>query len=249
MLTDIHPNRIVCLSSGEKDSNSLNSILHEAFRDKDIVISRVSSIFDVDIVTRKKNSRFLRDLNITAYFGRMFTKVRDLNISACLRSIAPYKINLNSLKINVLHGVAPPLFVLSTINANLVALCRSSEPSQDRWINDEKSPFLVNDESYPECLGFGIVRAIDVENNAIYILSPLSPENLKLVNVILKGAIDIPLTLIAKFNNGLNDCPYYTSSREKFDRRDASIADYLNESIRNRSSHMKRKFQASHQIS
>lgn len=57
------------------------------------------------------------------------------------------------------------------------------------------------------CLGYGIIRAIDMERKVFYIMTPLPLVTLDKVNVLSHGAVDLPNSLffaqvckLVKFN-------------------------------------------------
>lgn len=59
------------------------------------------------------------------------------------------------------------------------------------------------------CLGLGIIRSIDVENESFYILTPLAPSLLQHVDLVLKGSLCLPGVALQQAH--LDSTPYLLS--------------------------------------
>jgi len=71
--------------------------------------------------------------------------------------------------------------------------------------------FLVKppavDSSY--CVGVGMIKMIDVERRLFYIVTPVSPTDLKQVNTLVRGSLELPPSIIIK--EATINTPYLTS--------------------------------------
>lgn len=103
---------------------------------------------------------------------------------------------MDSIAIGTINSDLSYSEILDTLNGNLVAICEMSdnlfiplkEASQKKFI--QKASLFTNN-----CLGYGIVRAIDKENELLYIVTPISESEILLRgNVILAaGAVGLPI--------------------------------------------------------
>lgn len=55
----------------------------------------------------------------------------------------------------------------------------------------------------PSCLGLGLVRAIDLAHQALYIVTPLPLARLQACNILLKGSLQMPLSMMFGSRLGL----------------------------------------------
>ncbi|KAJ7560342.1 hypothetical protein O6H91_04G125400 [Diphasiastrum complanatum] len=142
-----------------------------------------------------KNAVELRALRIMAYFQKchggkpLLFPCREVDLyaetSKALASQTPYQVSLSDIKVMHLHCQVPETQTLYSINAELVGLGTSP---QKIMVDGTILP--------PECLGFGIVRGIDVTQNILYLITPLSGESLQSVEIILHGRLQIPMPLL-----------------------------------------------------
>ncbi|KAK9119544.1 hypothetical protein Scep_017637 [Stephania cephalantha] len=161
-------------------------------------------------LSRQKDSKFMREKKIFHYFRQCFPTC--LNISSwkdlahALASLPPYEVPLSSVQIRHLHCQVPSTEVLHSLNATIVGLAVSSAESSDLEL------------CTPSCVGLellglimfwnltlffnvwsnepGIVRGIDVSKGLIYVLTPVPPSNLKNVDLLLQGYVQIPTYLL-----------------------------------------------------
>jgi polynucleotide 5'-hydroxyl-kinase GRC3/NOL9 len=78
------------------------------------------------------------------------------------------------------RDVQHPQDVIRVLNGSIVGLCRQS-----------CSGTAI--AQIPDCLGLGLVRAIDSEKRLFYVLTPVHPNSLKMVNLLCRGCIAVPL--------------------------------------------------------
>ncbi|XP_072746857.1 polynucleotide 5'-hydroxyl-kinase NOL9 [Anoplolepis gracilipes] len=119
----------------------------------------------------------------------------NTKLSRSINEAVPYTVPFSSLCIipQRLFGV-PASHALSVINGNIVALCgidlteeESADTSTLRVLT-QRSPLCT-------CYGFGIVRGVDMEQQQVYINTPLSISITQHVNC-LAGCIRVPPTLL-----------------------------------------------------
>lgn len=89
-----------------------------------------------------------------------------------------YRIKFDDIRVRDLSGEALHTSekALYWLNGSLVALAVEV---------DEQDPF-------PNCLGLGIVRAVDLNDQCLYATTPLSLDQLEAVTCIIRGSIGIP---------------------------------------------------------
>ncbi|PHT47800.1 Polynucleotide 5'-hydroxyl-kinase NOL9 [Capsicum baccatum] len=132
----------------------------------------------------QKDARLLRDLRVMAYFRQCFpsdmkiTTIKEL--SRALAAHPPYEILISSIKIKHLHCEVPKSEVFYSLNATIVGLAVDSEDS----------------ENFPDCVGLGIVRAIDTFKHVLYVITPVPKSSLQKVDLLLQGFIEIPTCLL-----------------------------------------------------
>ncbi|MEE6524271.1 hypothetical protein FKM82_023647 [Ascaphus truei] len=78
-----------------------------------------------------------------------------------------------------------------SVNASWIGLCRILDDIRSQ----DDGPVILTQTPVCDCLGFGIVRGINMEKKVYHILTPVSPESLRLVNCLLVGNISIPHTI------------------------------------------------------
>lgn len=61
-----------------------------------------------------------------------------------------------------------------------------------------------------QCVGFGIVRAIDQRSQTFYILTPVSFGVLQKVNLLLRAPMDLPASILADGESDTSKLPYTT---------------------------------------
>ncbi|KAL5722453.1 hypothetical protein ACHQM5_005971 [Ranunculus cassubicifolius] len=134
-----------------------------------------------------KDAKLIRDLRIKAYFRQCFPENMEFSfkeLAYALCSHPPYEVPISSVKITHLYGQVPSSEIYRGLNASIVALAVSSTKSTD------------GEPSTPWCVGLGIVRAIDLSKDLLYILTPVPQRILAKVDLLLQGFIEIPTGLL-----------------------------------------------------
>ncbi|CAH2042170.1 unnamed protein product, partial [Iphiclides podalirius] len=115
-----------------------------------------------------------RYLNFLAYFGELV----NIYKTADLLGITPYVVRMQDLCVatNVkLHSDS----VTKVLNGKVVALCQqSTRPDKAAKV------FTLGDKPLL-CHGHGLIRGIDYEKDEVYIITPIPPQDLCLVNIIM----------------------------------------------------------------
>ncbi|XP_078164326.1 pre-mRNA cleavage complex II protein family isoform X1 [Carex rostrata] len=138
-------------------------------------------------VLAKKDARCFRGLLISEYFRQCFKS--DISLSTnkelafALASIPPYQVSFSRVKVKHLHHQVPIDEIWHSLNATIVGLAVSSV-----------GPARAN--SYPWCIGLGIVRGIDVSRGLLYVITPVPVQSLQKVDILLQGLIEIPTSLL-----------------------------------------------------
>ncbi|KAL1531788.1 polynucleotide 5'-hydroxyl-kinase NOL9-like [Salvia divinorum] len=131
----------------------------------------------------RKDARLLRDLRLMAYFRQCFPSDTIIStikeLSHAFASHPPYEIPISSSKIKHLHCQVATTETFYSLNASIVGLAISSVSKQ-----------------LPQCVGLGIVRAIDTFKGLLYVITPVPPQILEDVDLLLQGFIQIPTSLL-----------------------------------------------------
>ncbi|NXY05057.1 NOL9 kinase, partial [Pteruthius melanotis] len=147
----------------------------------------------------------LRDMSILGYLGHLQSP--DIGAVLPLHSLVPYQVPFNAVALRVIHTDVAPSNIMYAVNASWVGL--SCIPEEVRCQTD--GPVLLTQTPVCDCLGFGIVRGVDMEKKLYHILTPVPPEKLRLVNCLLLGNIAIPNCVLVGQQGIEGEIPYVTS--------------------------------------
>ncbi|XP_021273484.1 polynucleotide 5'-hydroxyl-kinase NOL9 [Numida meleagris] len=151
------------------------------------------------------HSSILRDMSILGYLGQL--QPPDVASVLPLHSLVPYQVPFNAVALRVIHTDVAPTNIMYAVNASWVGLCRI--PDEIR--SQTAGPVLLTQTPICDCLGFGIVRGVDMEKQLYHVLTPVPPENLRLVNCLLLGNIAIPNCILVSQEGIEGEIPYVTS--------------------------------------
>ncbi|KAM9370265.1 polynucleotide 5'-hydroxyl-kinase NOL9 [Phaethornis superciliosus] len=151
------------------------------------------------------HSGILRDMSILGYLGQLQSP--DIGAVLPLHSLVPYQVPFNAVALRVIHTDVAPTNIMYAVNASWVGLCRI--PDEIRCQTD--GPVLLTQTPVCDCLGFGIVRGVEMEKKLYHILTPVPPENLRQVNCLLLGNIAIPNCVLVGQQGVEGEIPYVTS--------------------------------------
>uniref|UniRef100_A0A8D1NKU3 Polynucleotide 5'-hydroxyl-kinase NOL9 n=1 Tax=Sus scrofa TaxID=9823 RepID=A0A8D1NKU3_PIG len=154
---------------------------------------------------RESHNKILRDLAVLGYLGQLQPPVPK---PLCpLHGLTPYQVPFNAVALRVTHADVAPTHILYAVNASWVGLCKILDDVRGY----AHGPILLAQTPICDCLGFGICRGVDMEKRLYHILTPVPPEQLRLVNCLLVGAISIPQCVL-KSQRGLEGTiPYVTT--------------------------------------
>ncbi|KAL4623755.1 polynucleotide 5'-hydroxyl-kinase NOL9 [Arapaima gigas] len=149
-------------------------------------------------------SNIIRDLALLGYFSQLQTPgpgpVRPLHC------FTPYQVPISAVALRVTHSEVAPAHILYVANGSLVALCCLGEK-----VGGTGGPVLLSQTPICKCVGFGVVRGIDMARGLLFLVTPVAPSVLHQVNCLLLGAIMLPHTLVKTQAGVQGDMPYVTS--------------------------------------
>uniref|UniRef100_A0A8C4UYM6 Polynucleotide 5'-hydroxyl-kinase NOL9 n=1 Tax=Falco tinnunculus TaxID=100819 RepID=A0A8C4UYM6_FALTI len=151
------------------------------------------------------HSSILRDMSILGYLGQLQSP--DIGAVLPLHSLVPYQVPFSAVALRVIHSDVAPTNIMYAVNASWVGLCRIP----DEIKCESEGPVLLTQTPVCDCLGFGIVRGVEMERKLYHILTPVPPENLRQVNCLLLGNISIPNCILVGQQGVEGEIPYVTS--------------------------------------
>ncbi|NXL94933.1 NOL9 kinase, partial [Alectura lathami] len=151
------------------------------------------------------HSSVLRDMSILGYLGQL--QPPELGSVLPLHSLVPYQVPFSAVALRVVHTDVAPTNIMYAVNASWVGLCRI--PEEIRCQAD--GPVLLTQTPLCDCLGFGIVRGVEMEKKLYHVLTPVPPERLRLVNCLLLGNVAIPNCVLVSQEGLEGEIPYVTS--------------------------------------
>ncbi|KAJ7306515.1 hypothetical protein JRQ81_009872 [Phrynocephalus forsythii] len=153
----------------------------------------------------RTHSSTLRDLAILGYLGLL--QPSDTESLLPLHSLVPYQVPFGAVALKILHADVAPTHILCALNASWVGLGRVPEKLPPQ----AEGPVVLTQTPICDCLGFGIVRGVDVDKKLYYILTPVTPDSLRLVNCFLVGNISLPNAIFLNQIGIEGEIPYVTS--------------------------------------
>ncbi|KAJ0064817.1 hypothetical protein NL108_015590, partial [Boleophthalmus pectinirostris] len=138
---------------------------------------------------KHQRSNELRELTLLAYLSQLQSP--DPGPVRPLHSLTPYQVPHGAVALGILHCEVIPSHMFYAANASLVALCCVGEKVTSRG-----GPVLLPQAPLCPCVGFGILRGIDVIRGLYYLLTPVDPSILRNVNCLLLGAISLPSCIV-----------------------------------------------------
>ncbi|KAL7978578.1 hypothetical protein Chor_005560, partial [Crotalus horridus] len=147
----------------------------------------------------------LRSLTMVGYVGQL--QPPDLEAVVPLPSLVPYQVPFSAVVLKVIHVDVEPTHILCSLNASWVGLCHLP----DQIPCKAEGPVVLMQNPLCDCLGFGIVRGVEMTSKLYYILTPVAPEILRRVNCLLIGNIAIPNCIFLNQARTGGEIPYVTS--------------------------------------
>lgn len=143
----------------------------------------------------------LRDLAVISYMSSVLSKDSSLSLET------PYGVPWSNIAINICRKGVPKQEWMAAINATIVGLAHAdlSEARKD----GEDEPYFFDSTPVCPCIGFGMVRAIDMERKTIYITTPLSLVDLVYVNTLIRGSSNVPQQIFTEqITREVREIPY-----------------------------------------
>nr|XP_009933690.1 PREDICTED: polynucleotide 5'-hydroxyl-kinase NOL9 [Opisthocomus hoazin] len=151
------------------------------------------------------HSGILRDMSILGYLGQLQSP--DVGAVLPLNSLVPYQVPFSAVALRVVHTDVAPTNIMYAVNASWVGLCTIPEDVRSQG----DGPVLLTQTPLCDCLGFGIVRGVEMEKKLYHVLTPVPPESLRQVNCLLLGNIAIPICVLVDQQGVEGEIPYVTS--------------------------------------
>ncbi|XP_036388316.1 polynucleotide 5'-hydroxyl-kinase NOL9 isoform X1 [Megalops cyprinoides] len=152
---------------------------------------------------RYHRSNVLRDLALLAYFSQLQSP--DPGPVRPLHCFTPYQVPLSAVAVRVTHCEVAPAHVLYAANASLVGLCCLGEK-----VAGTGGPVLLSHTPVCQCVGFGVLRGVDVGRGLYFLVTPVAPSVLRKVNCLLLGGVTLPHTLLRAQPGIEGEQPYVT---------------------------------------
>lgn len=153
---------------------------------------------------KHQRSNELRELSLLAYLSQLQSP--DPGPVRPLHSLTPYQVPHSAVALGVLHCEVTPSHMMYAANGSLVALCCVGEK-----ISSQGGPVLLSRSPLCPCVGFGIIRGVDMVRGLYFLLTPVDPIILRNVNCLLLGAISLPSCVLTSQDCD-EDLPYVTSN-------------------------------------
>ncbi|XP_071758729.1 polynucleotide 5'-hydroxyl-kinase NOL9 [Centroberyx gerrardi] len=145
-----------------------------------------------------------RELSLLAYLSQMQSP--DPGPVRPLHCLTPYQVPQSAVAVGVTHCEVAPSHMLYAANASLVGLCCLGEKVTSRG-----GPVLLSQAPICPCVGFGVLRGIDMVRGLYFLLTPVDPSILRKVNCLLLGAISLPSCIVITQPGFEGEMPYVTT--------------------------------------
>ncbi|XP_071333409.1 polynucleotide 5'-hydroxyl-kinase NOL9 [Trachinotus anak] len=145
-----------------------------------------------------------RDLSLLAYLSQV--QPPDPGPVRPLHSLTPYQVPHSAVALGVIHCEVVPSHMFYAANASLVGLCCLGEKIASRG-----GPVLLSQAPICPCVGFGVLRGIDMVRGLYFLLTPVDPSILRKVNCLLLGAVSLPSCILTTQPGFEGEMPYITT--------------------------------------
>lgn len=153
---------------------------------------------------RHQRSNEQRNLSLLAYLSQL--QCPDPGPVRPLHSLTPYQVPHTAIALGVTHCDVVPSHMFHASNASLVGLCCLAEK-----VASKGGPVFLSQAPICPCVGFGLLRGIDMARGLYFLLTPVDPSVLRKVNCLLLGAISIPSCIFTTQPGIDGEMPYITT--------------------------------------
>jgi len=168
---------------------------------------RDRKVFDLLSVAKGKMTTGLsavqrRELQLVNYFDRSLNPstgpydapANGKPVARGLQALFPYMVGFGDVGVGFMPSDVSPALALHALNGSIVALCFQ----EDQETEESQHGLRIVRGSAPvcPCLGLGIVRAVDPEAQLLFLLTPVPELQLRNVNLLLKGRVEMPAVLL-----------------------------------------------------
>jgi polynucleotide 5'-hydroxyl-kinase GRC3/NOL9 len=116
-----------------------------------------------------------------------------------------YRVPMASMRVHFMDSEVLPSQSLLALNASVVALVADDSTTVvfnggRNTMSRQLPQFLLSSPTArsSSCLGLGVIKSIDIEQQVLYIVTPVAAEQLKGVNTIIKASLDLPQLVLVK---------------------------------------------------
>ncbi|XP_020507018.2 polynucleotide 5'-hydroxyl-kinase NOL9 [Labrus bergylta] len=145
-----------------------------------------------------------RELSLLSYLSQL--QSADPGPVRPLHSLTPYQVPHTAVALGVTHCEITPSHMFYAANASLVGLCCLGEK-----ITSRGGPVVLSQAPICPCVGFGVLRGIDMERGLYLLLTPVDPSILRKVNCLLLGSLSLPSCIITSQPGFEGEMPYITT--------------------------------------
>ncbi|KAM8830247.1 polynucleotide 5'-hydroxyl-kinase NOL9 isoform 1-T1 [Synchiropus picturatus] len=164
---------------------------------------------DFELAGQQGNSRHQRaneqrELCLLAYLSDLQSP--DPGPVRPLHTLTPYQVPHTAVALGVTHCEVAPTHMFYAANASLVGLCCLGEKVTSRG-----GPVVLSQAPICPCVGFGVLRGVDMARGLYFLLTPVEPSVLRKVNCLLLGAISLPSCILTSQDATAGELPYITT--------------------------------------
>lgn len=153
---------------------------------------------------KHQRSNEQRNLSLLAYLSQL--QCPDPGPVRPLHSLTPYQVPHTAIALGVTHCDVVPSHVFHASSGSLVGLCCLAEK-----VASKGGPVFLSQAPICPCVGFGLLRGIDMARGLYFLLTPVDPSVLRKVNCLLLGAISMPSCIFTTQPGIDGEMPYITT--------------------------------------
>ncbi|KAM9856099.1 polynucleotide 5'-hydroxyl-kinase NOL9 [Aulostomus maculatus] len=155
--------------------------------------------------SKHQRSNEQRELSLLAYLSQLQSP--NPGPVQPLHSLTPYQVPHSAVALGATHCEVAPSHIFYAANASLVGLCCLGEK-----VASKGGPVVLSQAPICPCVGFGVLRGIDMVRGLYFLLTPVEPSTLRKVNCLLLGAILLPSCILTTQDGFEGETPYVTTN-------------------------------------